>query len=500
MSSTQKVGISAILDFESAMRDFQSKVRPLIDLTQEKEWDGMELKQTEWAILQASLVLAGHCIAILLHNLTLSQTIQAAAQERARGKPGMTYTNQSIKEVPITLIGGVVVRVLVRYKLIRKSRKSKGRRRRKGKRGKSKGQGYYPELVLLGIADGVSPLIRCLTAQAGTQATSFEQAKPWLEWAGISFSTSRIRRLSEAFCCRGLEIRQRRLTKYQKTNAGNRSLTGYRVAIVVDGGRLYIRKTHKKGRKRKSGWPGYEADWMEPKLLCIYVLDEQGRKVKGVDIPLFADGTLDGQETFFEILQMYLEQLNIATAEQVVLLGDGAKWIWNNIPDLLKKLGCSVSQIVEILDICHAVQHVYQLGTELFGNGAKAKEWAKRWEKKVRRGKATKLLCAVEVILSGDKIHDRKKSQTEYNYFDNHNKRGHLAYDYFQSQNLPIGSGVIESLIRQVVNIRLKGCSKAWLKENAEAFLHARCQWAVQKWDDFCQDVLTCDLAPYSRQ
>jgi hypothetical protein len=59
---------------------------------------------------------------------------------------------------------------------------------------------------------------------------------------------------------------------------------------------------------------------------------------------------------------------------------------------------------------------------------------------------------------------------------------------------LPIGSGVIESLIRQVVNLRLKGCSKSWLKENAEAFLHARCQWAGGNWQGFCQAVLAFGL------
>ncbi len=495
--STPKTEIPAILDLQTAMLDFQAKVEPLLDPTQEEEWDGMKLNQQEWSILQGGLVLVGHCIAILLHRLTLSQGVQAAAQERAQGKPSLKYTNQQFKEVPVKLIGGVTVRVLTRYKLARKPRKSVGRKRKKGKRGKSNGQGYYPELVLLGIADGVSPLIQCLVAQAGTQAASFEQARPWLEWVGISFSTSRIRHLSEAFCHRSLEVRQRQLERGQEDSASSHSLAGYRVVIVVDGGRLYIRQTHNRGRKRKSGWPGYSAKWKEPKLLCIYVIDEQGRKVTGVDIPLVADGTLAGKDAFCELLQMYLQQLNIATAEQVILLGDGAKWIWDNIPDLLKKLGCSASQLVEILDTCHAVQHIYKLSEALFGATTQAKEWAKRWERRVKKGKAAQLLCAVEVILAGDKVHDPEKSQTEYNFFANHNKQGHLAYNRFQSQNLPIGSGVIESLIRQVVNMRLKGCAKAWLEENAEAFLYARCQWAVQKWDDFCKEVLTYGLVPY---
>ena len=100
------------------------------------------------------------------------------------------------------------------------------------------------------------------------------------------------------------------------------------MVIGVDGGRINIRQTHRKGRKRKSGWPGYKTEWKEPKLLIIYVLDEEGRKIKEVDIPLVADGTLKGKEEFLRILEMYLHELGIAEAEHIVLLGDGAKWIW----------------------------------------------------------------------------------------------------------------------------------------------------------------------------
>jgi hypothetical protein len=40
---------------------------------------------------------------------------------------------------------------------------------------------------------------------------------------------------------------------------------------------------------------------------------------------------------------------------------------------------------------------------------------------------------------------------------------------------LPIGSGAVESLIRQVIKLRLKGNGKFWLPENAEIILHGRC-------------------------
>ena len=52
-------------------------------------------------------------------------------------------------------------------------------------------------------------------------------------------------------------------------------------------------------------------------------------------------------------------------------------------------------------------------------------------------------------------------------------------------KNIPIGSGAIESAVRRIVNLRLKGAGMFWLKENAEAFLHLRCQLKSGRWDEF---------------
>ncbi len=53
-----------------------------------------------------------------------------------------------------------------------------------------------------------------------------------------------------------------------------------------------------------------------------------------------------------------------------------------------------------------------------------------------------------------------------------------------------------ESLIRQAVNLRLKGNGKFWLKENAEIILHPRCQWLSRAWSDFTNSILTWRIYP----
>ena len=101
----------AILNLDQAIERFRETVSPLIDPEQEENWEGVKLKEKEMAILQAGLELVGHCIAILIYHLSLTASVKLAANVRAHGKAGLNYGNQAIKEVPITLIGGVEVRV-----------------------------------------------------------------------------------------------------------------------------------------------------------------------------------------------------------------------------------------------------------------------------------------------------------------------------------------------------------------------------------------------------
>jgi hypothetical protein len=489
--------IPAILDLEQAISAFRQTVEPLLDPAQEEDWNGTKLKAKEWTILQAGLQLVGHCIAILIYQLVMTESVKLAANLKVQGAAGLNYTNQAIKEVAITLIGDVQVRIPALYKLSRNRQQGRGRRRKRGKRGQSRGQGFYPVLVLLGIGEGVSPLVRCLVTQAATQAVSFEQARPWVAWLGLEFSTRRIRRISVAFCQVGLQVRARRIARLATGGLPpGDALRGKRVVVSVDGGRINIREPKRRGRKRKSGRRGYDTNWREPKLLTIYVLDEEGRKVVSTDVPLVQDGTLMGLEEFLTLLRAYLQELGIAQAEAVILIGDGAPWIWNNVPPLLQELGCRPEQITQILDFYHASEHLHELAEALLGKTSQAKAWAQKWSGRLKRGRARALLAEVGHYLSGKECKNVKETQEHYDYFHRHQEKGRLDYAQFKAHSLPIGSGVVESLIRQVVNLRLKSSGRFWLLETAEAFLHARCQWAAHLWSNFCGAVLTFDLVP----
>ncbi|NJM78279.1 MAG: hypothetical protein HC852_23985 [Acaryochloridaceae cyanobacterium RU_4_10] len=59
-------------------------------------------------------------------------------------------------------------------------------------------------------------------------------------------------------------------------------------------------------------------------------------------------------EGFMALLEMYLVKLGVVHASLVLLVADGAPWIWQRMPVLLKRLGLCPQKIIELIDFYHA--------------------------------------------------------------------------------------------------------------------------------------------------
>jgi len=75
----------------------------------------------------------------------------------------------------------------------------------------------------------------------------------------------------------------------------------------------------------------------------------------------------------------------------------------------------------------------------------------------------------------------KNKKGTRLFYFIRNQTR--LNFEDIKNEQLPIGSGAMESAIRRVVNLRLKGASTYWLKENAEGMLMLRSYFKSGRWE-----------------
>jgi hypothetical protein len=67
--------------------------------------------------------------------------------------------------------------------------------------------------------------------------------------------------------------------------------------------------------------------------------------------------------------------------------------------------------------------------------------------------------------------------------------RGRLRYHALRRDDLPIGTGVIEGAIRNLIRVRLDGPGMRWSRDRAEHVLHLRCILLNGQWDAFTRFI-----------
>jgi len=401
---------------------------------------------------------------------------QCIQEYRAKGYRIQTRN----KQTTVQLYGGRTVSVRTVYMQPARKRRHRPRHARGGPQGK----GVYPVLKKLGIAHHASPALQN-EATLSALNNPFAEATESMNRHGMTLSEKRVRTLSESVGRVALAARDMALEQFQ---AGllpqGDTFAGQRVVIAMDGGRTRIRQAKKgrvkQGRKRR----GFHAQWREPKLLTLYAIDEAGRKRNRELLP-YCDGTHDDRERMKLLLKMWLHKTGALKAQHLIFIGDGAPWVWNIAEETIKELNLSRDAVTQILDYYHACENLWKVIDALSGLTPKQK---RRLYKKTK----TQLLQGqIEMLI--ESLGQRAKAHAEalqaLRYFHGHEAR--CRYDLFLRQNLPLGSGAIESAIRRVVNLRLKGAGMFWLEHNAEAFLHLRCQLKTGRWDSFFQRLIS---------
>jgi hypothetical protein len=473
--------IPAELNIDESLRKFKESVRKSLKLEKLSEWDGERLKQIEAEIRQAGQVLVGQSIAQLLHEISQSSVAKETADKRTQGQRTQKHQGHGYRRIKIQTVGNVEVTLEIPYVV-----------RRGGKRQQEEVEGgFYPLLSWLGMSERVSPLVWSTVSEYGMVSGSFAIAQKLLEDWGVTMSERRVERLTYRFGEIGLEQRQQQIEAMEMGNLPTgETFKGQRVVISVDGGRTRLRR-NKRGKRKQSGRHGYHGDWQEPLLLTIYAVDHQGKKINTTQIPITNDGTFGHHEAFLTLLEMHLRRLGIQRCTEVLLLADGARWIWNKIPLLLQRLGCH--QVTQLLDFYHATEHLQSFAEIALGADL-VKSWVKKACAALKRGRVLSLINQMQAYADTAKGKHRLAILKAMQYFSKQPER--FSYAQVADQKLPIGSGSIESLIRQVVNLRLKGNGKFWLPQHAEIILLGRCQWASGNWSTFCNSVLTSHLSP----
>jgi len=346
-------------------------------------------------------------------------------------------------------------------------------------RGKS-GKGMYPLLLLWGVHDRCTAAIASEVSKLVAMLGSLEEVEQVLSDRGQPLDLKTIRAIAYRFA-----MRARAAQRGGNLNWGE-SVAGRRVALSTDGGRIRIRTT-KRGPKTAKGRNRYRTDWREPKLLIIYVVDEKGQMDR--DFLAVIDGTLGGPDAIFKLMEFYLRELQITTADAILFVADGARWIWNRVGALLRRLGVKPEQVSELVDFYHAVEHLGKIAAlQSRWTASERQAWIGRQRRHLLKGKVEEVQAAIDTACGS---RPGKALRRERDYFKRNVGKGRMDYARVAGLKLPIGSGAIESAIRRVVNLRLKGPSIYWHKTSAEAVLLLRSYYKAGRWNQLERQALT---------
>jgi hypothetical protein len=158
----------------------------------------------------------------------------------------------------------------------------------------------------------------------------------------------------------------------------------------------------------------------------------------------------------------------IEEGDEIVVLGDGAVWIWNIAQE-------HFPQAVHIVDIWHAREHLWKIANAVYGSGKpETAVWANQACEWLNEGAIEKLLQEIEALppLAPAAGASRSVPEIEADYFRTNAAR--MRYPTFRAKGMHLGSGIAEAACKTVVSTRAKRSGMRWTPQGLDAILALR--------------------------
>ena len=296
----------------------------------------------------------------------------------------------------------------------------------------------------------------------------FEPAVQLLEaFTGVRISKSAGRRLTEAAGARLVEQEEQRVIAMEAGEVEEPKEVAKRLVLSVDGAMV----------------PLVGGEWAEVRTMVIGEASSADTQEKKTD-------KRSGKHSYFSRLTdsvgfqraalVETERRGLYHASEVAAVNDGAEWIQQFIdyhrPDA-----------VRILDFPHAAERftsIYQICQE---EGVPlAVAWPAEQRHRLKEEGGTAVLETLqelqqaypEVGLDEPLAYLRKREQM-------------LQYPQFRQEGWPIGSGIVESANKLVVEARLKGSGMHWHPSQVNAMLTLRNVVCNNRWDETWPTIVT---------
>ena len=357
------------------------------------------------------------------------------------------------------------------------------------------GKGWVPRAEQLGIAGGYTPGCQYFMARFCAEHSYQRGCSNFTRCCG-----PRLVSMNKAFemvraVADGLqEHRQREIAeRADEPVAVREEITGT-MAVSVDAGKVATRANE---RLTEDGEKRYDRVFRDAKVATVSVVKVDQEGAAHCTKTSCVTG-LEHADEFFPRIEVEMSRRSAHLAALVlVILGDGAHWIWDRVSNLAEP----GQKVWHILDFWHACDHLGTIGKVLYGEDSKLFMTSfERWRSLLHKG------CVAAVIKELQELHAsgryREKQcydlQGEINYFTTNKQR--MDYPLYRHLGLPIGSGVVESACKNVVAKRMKQSGMSWSLDGAKEMLQLRASVMSRRfWDDY-ESLLPSSPTPESDQ
>ncbi len=201
----------------------------------------------------------------------------------------------------------------------------------------------------------------------------------------------------------------------------------------------------------------HRLNWHEVKLATLF-------DPRGIEPTVYVAGR-ENAESFGIRLWNQLQMRHLDASRFRLILGDGAPWIWNLV-------GMHLPGVPQLLDFYHAAEHLYQTAQALWPKKT-AHSWCQRRLDQLLENRQENFFAALKLLARRHQTEDPEVSPERLlHYFQDNQER--LNYQWATNHHLPIGSGVVESAARHIVQQRLKQSGMRWSDCGAQAILNLR--------------------------
>jgi hypothetical protein len=252
------------------------------------------------------------------------------------------------------------------------------------------------------------------------------------------------------------------------------------VVLSVDGCTLGMQvRTRRRHRKEGETLPPLPAvadgHFREVKTGVLLLPEERVETSPGRHslVRRFLVSCLGDADAIFHRLYGQLRELGWMGANTtVVIVGDGAEWIWNRATWFVRRC--------EILDFWHALEHAWTFARLRYGDGsAQADRFVHQIAEDLRAGKVLQVIARLE-RLRPPSAELRESLAGLIRYYSENATR--MRYDEYLRLGYGIGSGAVESAHKQVIHARLRQAGMRWSEAGARRLLALRLLLLNDSW------------------